>query len=99
MTKEQAIEEYGELFDDPLRLILHTRYTQTIRVIYNHCIAHNTKEFTCEQVTSDELRITPQRLGHIANDRHHPISNTGRMESTSGGTGSGAVWRLEIGMD
>ena len=99
MTKEQAIENYGAMFDNPLRLILHTRYAPAIRVIYDHCIAHNTQEFTCEQVTSDKLRITPQQLGHIANDRYHPISNTGRMALNKLGTGSGIVWKLQIGMD
>jgi len=99
MSRERAIKQYGVMFDDPLRLILHTRYAPAIRAIYDHCIAHNTREFTCEHVTSDELRITPQQLGHIAKGPQHPISNTGRMVPNTLGTGSGAVWRCEIGMD
>lgn len=98
MTKEQAIEQYGEMFDDPLRLVMHTRHAAAIRRIYDYCIAHNRSTFTIEQVEGIPTNITSQMLGYIARD-HGAVYHTRHTEMNAAGTGQLTIWECKIGME
>jgi len=98
MSQDEAVDHYGELFDDPLRLIRHTRHAHIIRRIYDWCVAHDTETFTCTQVAELHQSITSPMLGRIAKEKRHPFQNTGdRVSKPSGG--SEAVWRMLIGFE
>ena len=66
MGRDKAIEYYGELYDDPLRLYRHYRHADTIQEIYDFCIAQDRWSFTCVEVAEDSVSsITHQKLAQI----------------------------------
>lgn len=66
MTREDAVQYYGDLFDDPLRLYQHSRHASVLQHIYDFCKENKRDTFTCAELNVDSpIRITHQKLAQI----------------------------------
>lgn len=65
LGRERAIEHYGTLWDDPLRLYRHSKYEPVIAAIYKMCVARGTNRFTGDDLRSAGIRVPMRQIGII----------------------------------
>ncbi len=95
MSRDEAILNYGIMYDDPLRRLGKSKYRPLVRAIYDHCQEHNTKMFNYsvlpEKIKKD---YAPRSLQGVATMRIPPIRQTKQKILNKNGTAKVFVWEF-----
>jgi len=96
MGRDAAIEHYGALYDDPLRLVGKTRYSPQIRHIYAWCVEHGRTTFTAREIAEGfDGDIGYYKLAAI-HRRHHVVHACGERETNGVGSRYETLWKFEL---
>lgn len=95
MERAEAIEYYGVIFDNPLRLYRGTRYYSILQRILKFCEARGRREFTYSEFmdANPDLSFKPILFGAIERNTK-AIKKTGETVRSQSGQSKVAVWRL-----
>jgi hypothetical protein len=68
-TREEAIEHYGAMYDDPYRRIKRSRHRALVQVVYDYCEETGKQTFIHRDIVKlDKIQMTTQSLAACAAD-------------------------------
>ena len=77
LTREETIEYYGEMYDNPLRSLIRSKHRELMTVIYDYCEETGKQTFIHRDIAKlGKIKMIPQSLSVCAADVQ-ALSKTG----------------------